>query len=410
MTVNKGLKTLSENTPDFSNQSLENAINELKIGWVAKSIQLDTDIENNIILTASQKNDLKDTINNIGYLNAGKFLGDLVRHSNTIIDGSILPVADGLEDEPQGNFLEILQLTQTIQDTIPEVFGVTPEEQSRSINDHVGTLNNIFSQSEDSTQPVFTSLKESITFINNASLATETALGTAIDNLSAFLNEVVGDSTDFQQTLNGFGTAVATANTNFDTALQAQPYAIKRTQMIADRDSVNTQVSLENTNLVGIRTYVETLTDNLAYSALAEDTGMRQVLINTSQNANFKQYFENYDLNEEYRNPLFDTDDDDEKESRIDTVLASRGLPDVTDFYDLASVANKALLDTRIDTKGFDGFSNEKIIETCVTQLGLDEYGDIFVKSERLLNNLNRRDRDIIKEQLDQNRDANTIS
>ena len=119
---------------------------------------------------------------------------------------------------------------------------------------------------------------------------------------------------------------------------------------------------------------------------------------------------ENYDLNEEYRNPLFDTEDDDEKESRIDTVLASRGLPDVTDFYDLASVANKALLDTRIDTKGFDGFSNEKIIETCVTQLGLDEYGDIFVKSERLLNNLNRRDRDIIKEQLDQNRDANTIS
>ena len=106
---------------------------------------------------------------------------------------------------------------------------------------------------------------------------------------------------------------------NFDTALQAQPYAIKRTQMIADRDSVNTQVSLENTNLVGIRTYVETLTDNLAYSALAEDTGMRQVLINTSQNANFKQYFENYDLNEEYRNPLIDTDDDDEKESRIDT-------------------------------------------------------------------------------------------
>ena len=30
MAVNKGLKTLAENTPDFSNQALENAINEIK--------------------------------------------------------------------------------------------------------------------------------------------------------------------------------------------------------------------------------------------------------------------------------------------------------------------------------------------------------------------------------------------
>mgnify|MGYP003317104697 CR=1 FL=1 len=69
----------------------------------------------------------------------------------------------------------------------------------------------------------FTSIRDSIIFITNASLATEALLETAIDNLSAFLNEVVGDSTDFQQTLDGFATAVATANTNFDTALQAQP-------------------------------------------------------------------------------------------------------------------------------------------------------------------------------------------
>ena len=34
MPIKKGLKTLVENTPDFSNQALENAVNELKIGWV----------------------------------------------------------------------------------------------------------------------------------------------------------------------------------------------------------------------------------------------------------------------------------------------------------------------------------------------------------------------------------------
>ena len=63
MTVRKGLKSLAESTPNFSNQALENAINELKIGWVSKSIDLDTAIANNTVLTTSQKNDVKDTIN-----------------------------------------------------------------------------------------------------------------------------------------------------------------------------------------------------------------------------------------------------------------------------------------------------------------------------------------------------------
>ena len=54
MTVNKGLKSLIESTPNFSNQALENAINELKIGWATNSIQLDTSIANNTVLTTSQ--------------------------------------------------------------------------------------------------------------------------------------------------------------------------------------------------------------------------------------------------------------------------------------------------------------------------------------------------------------------
>jgi hypothetical protein len=64
MTVNKGLLSLVENTPNFSNQALENAVNTLKVGWVIKSSSLDTDIQNNTVLTTSQKNDLKDDINN----------------------------------------------------------------------------------------------------------------------------------------------------------------------------------------------------------------------------------------------------------------------------------------------------------------------------------------------------------
>ena len=70
MAVNKGLKSIAESTPEFSNQGLENAINDLKIGWVAKSIELDTAITDSTVLTASQKNDLKDAIDNVPHINA----------------------------------------------------------------------------------------------------------------------------------------------------------------------------------------------------------------------------------------------------------------------------------------------------------------------------------------------------
>ena len=222
MPVNKGLLSLVENTPNFSNQALENAVDTLKVGWVIKSSQLDTDIQNNTVLTTSQKNDLKDDINNLTHVNIGRTLGDLIRHSATIIDATIIPLDDADNPTPS-TFLEILQNVQTIQGLIPELYGVTASDKSRGVNDHLGTLNNIFITTEDSTAPVFTSLLESINFIVTADLATETALETAYDDLRNFINGVVGDSTDFQQTLDTFATAVATAHTNFNNALAAEP-------------------------------------------------------------------------------------------------------------------------------------------------------------------------------------------
>ena len=78
MTVNKGLLSLVENTPNFSNQTLENAVNTLKVGWVQKSFELDSVIASNSVLTTSQKNDLKNDINNVPQLNLGRVLGDLI--------------------------------------------------------------------------------------------------------------------------------------------------------------------------------------------------------------------------------------------------------------------------------------------------------------------------------------------
>ncbi|MBC8435802.1 MAG: hypothetical protein H8D84_02330, partial [Proteobacteria bacterium] len=84
MTINKGLKSLVESSPNFSNQALENAINELKIGWVAKTFTLDTSIKNNNVLTTTQKNDARLTIHNQPHLNIGRYLNDLIDHTNTI--------------------------------------------------------------------------------------------------------------------------------------------------------------------------------------------------------------------------------------------------------------------------------------------------------------------------------------
>ena len=194
MTVNKGLASLADNQPNFSNQALENAVNTLKVGWVTKSFELDSVIASNGILTTSQKNDLKDDINNVTHLNLGRVLGDLIRHSATIIDGSIIPGNADITSGPngQGTFLEILGSVQGLQITIPSLNGVPASDKKRAVNDHLGTLNNIFLETEDSSVPVFTSLLESINFIVTADLATETALETAYDNLKAFINSVVG--------------------------------------------------------------------------------------------------------------------------------------------------------------------------------------------------------------------------
>jgi hypothetical protein len=409
--INKGLKSLSESSPNFSNQALENAINELKIGWVTKSINLDNAITNNSVLTSSQKNDVKDTINNVAYLNTGRYLNNIIRHTNKILDGSILPIVAGTEDFPQGTFREILQLVQGLQTSIPQLYGVSASEKGKSVNDHLGILNNMFTATEDSSRPTFTSLRESIVFFNNAGLSTETALGTAIDNLKGFIDSVVADSTDFQQTLNTFASAVATANTNFDSALQAHPYSVKRTQMIADRDAITTQLAKEQANILALRTYTETVNENMAFVGLADNEELRKLMAKVAQNSNWRTYFENYVTNQNGLNPIYNVDTDSDKSATIDQVLASLGLPDVTDFYDIPAVADKATRDVRIDTKGFDSLTAEQIITESCRQLKIDVSGrSIYDQSNRLLNNMNRHDRDTIADQLDSNESANTLS
>jgi len=413
MTVNKGLTSLANSTPNFSNQALENAINGLKIGWVAKSIELDTAITNNSVLTTTQKNDVKDTINNIAYLNAGRYLNDMVRHTNKILDGSIIPgnpeITSG--EDGQGTFREILQLVQGLQSTITEQFGVTPAEKNRDVNDHLGILNNKFTATEDSSRAVFTSMKEAITFINTGALAQDTAYQTALTNLKNFISSVVGDSTDFQQTLNTFASAVASAATAFDTPLQSGEYASRRTQLINDRNSIVTQQTLENSNITSLRTFTESLSDNSAYIGLADDPELRKLMAKVAQNSNWVTYFNDYEKNQSYSNPIYNTNTDSNKTSTINLVLESKGLPDVTDHLDLEAVANKTIRDTRIENKNYDFYSIEEIITKSCEQLGIPTANRLIEdQSKSLLTSMNKNDRDIVATELDQNEDANTLS
>jgi hypothetical protein len=411
MTVNKGLKTLVGLSPNFSNQAVENAVNDLKTGWVTKSFELDSTIASNTVLTTSQKNDLKDTINNIAYLNLGRTLGDLIRHTASIIDGSILPVDTDVPNPTAGTFTEILGSVQSVQGLVPLFYGVPASDINKGINDPLGTINNILLTTEDSTQPAFTMLKEAITFINNANFATETALETAYDDLKAFIQSTRDDSTDFQQTLDTFATAVATAHTNFNNALASEPYLTKRNQLLAGREKVNTQVSLEDTNLTGIRTYLQNLLDVQSNTGLASNQEMATLLAKVAQTPEWQEYYENYEQNFRNLNPIYTTQTDSDRSAIIDQVYTDSGLPDVRDSLDLIAVANKAKRDARIDTTGFDPLTAEQVITKACEQLGITTANrTIYTQSETLLNNMNQEDRDRIARALDLNESSNTLS
>jgi len=414
MTVAKGKKALYENDPNFSDQALENAINNLKIGWVAKSIQLDTAITDSTVLTSSQKNDLKDEIDNVPHLNMGRYLGDLLRHTKSIIDGTIIPVNDVAENPTPTKFFEIVGEIQSLQELIPSLTGESAESKNRGVNDHVGTLNNKFLETEDSSLPTFTSLEQTINFIDRAGLATDTLYQTAIDDLKTFVVELTGDSTDFQTSLDNRSNALQTAATNFDTALQTHPYDLKRNQLITDRNAINTQVSLESANIKSIRDFTETLAEKDAFTLLARDPAIRKLLTNVAQNTNWKSYYENYETNFQNLNPIYDDiSRDADRNVVVEEVLRSRGLPDVIDSLDVPAVANKALLGPYgLDSKGFgeEGVTGEVAITEFLTQLRLSTIGSVYQKSERLLKKLNDLDKELVEQELDANQDSDTIS
>ena len=427
MTVNKGLRSIAESEPNFSNQALENAINDIKAidkddGYlfIKSQFDVDTAIRDNTVLTTSQKNDALETLYHAEpHLQIGRYLTDIIRHTNTIIDGSIIPLDDAT-NPTASTFLEILQNVQTIQGLVPEVLGVPSSNKKRSVNDHLGTLNNIFLETTDSSAPVFTRLTRMMTLIRDTATAgggsSALAIGTAAvrysnTQLVSFLATLVADSTDFQTSLDNAVSQAAgnysSLNTRISDALAGDPIS----ELQAIREEINVQVALENSNLTDILTYVDTLSSNLSYSALAEDTELRKLMANVAQDTNWQTYFNDYEINQANLNPIYETDTDSDKSAVIDRVLADSGLPDVTDPTDLAAVAAKAKRDSRIDTANYDRYTVAQQITKSCEQLGITTASrTINALSGTLLNNMNQHDRDEIARRLDLNESVNTFS
>jgi hypothetical protein len=412
--IKKGLSTLVDISPNFSDQAIENAVDQIKVGWVIKSFELDALITANSVLPLSQKNDIKDTINNIPYLNLGRLLGDLLRHTKSIIDGSILPITDALNPTP-GTFEEILGSVQSLQGIIPLMNGGTAKDKSRSVNDHLGSLNNILLESDDgSTLPAMTMLKESVDFIVGFNLSNETALETAYDNLKAHINSLTDDSTDIEHRtplLTPLSNAVATAHTNFNNSLNTNTFLAKRDQLQLAEIKIEKQVSLENANLVTIRDYIKSLIDVQNYAGMGSDDEMAELLSKVAQAPEWVNYYKTYKDNFASLNPIYDTTGTADKKTLVDTIYTNSGLPDVQDPLDIFAVANKAQRDSRIDTAGFDRLNVDEIIIKSCQQLNISIADkEVYTLSELLLENMNDEDRRQISQALDLNQSADTLS
>ena len=423
MPIKKGLASLVNSTPEFSNQGLENAINEIKAidkddghQFILSQFLLDEAIHDNTVLTTTQKNDALETLANAQpHLQIGRYLKDVVRHTSTILDGTVVFLANP-DTEDTASFLEILSTVQAIQNLIPDLYGVPASEKSRDVNDHLGTLNNKFLETEDSSAPVFTRLKEIMQLIDTNSRNTSalnlaiTNAATANLNLRTFLAGIVADSTDFQQSLDNMVNLCTNKYATLNTRISEIP-GDPTTDLVAIREEINTQVALEKSNLAGIRTYSQTLNDVFTYTSLADNEDTRLLMTRIAQNPNWIAYFRDYQENSAALNPVYELLPGETRSGAIDRLLADAGLPDVLDSVDLEAVAEKAKRDPRVDTKNFDRLTVEQQITNACKQLGISvENRSILNQSDSLLSNLNKHDRDTVEKALDLNSETDTYS
>ena len=415
MAVNKGLKTLANNTPNFSGAATQALIDAVvtedsttnfasRVYYLIKKAEASPDITN------AQRTDLNNSLDTQSHLNIGRYLYDTEQQMANILNGS-LGEQDPNDDTPNtGTFLEHLASVQSFVSTIPTLYGVTADSLNKGLAGHFGTLNGTID-----TQ--LTMLKTVVDRITSFTLSQDTAYQSAVQAVSDFIDTMDGSSVADISTYNALLSAMESAASDFNTTLTAGYLSADRTSLVNVRTTINAQISLEQTNLGAIRTYEDNLADQYTYLNFASDDGTRALLIRASQNANWKSYFENYATNKNLDNPIYDTSESDSStESIIDRVLRLRGLPDVTDYVDIDSVAAKATRDSRLVGRltyasTITGSVSESIIKQACQLLSITVANrDVYAQSKSLLENMNQHDRDTVQGELNQYTDVNTLS
>ena len=305
----------------------------------------------------------------------------------------------------RGTFLEHMQLANSIESLVPSLFGNTADSMGKGVDDHFGTL-------RLSIRSDMNVIRDNVRSINNSSLATDTAYRTAMTNLINFLGSVKDDSTDFQQTLNTFASAVSTAQTNLDGALASEPYLTWKTAINNSRNTVNDQITKEVTNIGGIRAYVKSLVNTQSYVTLAENTKLNDIIKQSSGSTAWQDYYSKYEERKKDYNPIYNYTSDSSNTSTIEQVMRLRGLPDVLNHHDLVSVGKKLLKDTRLSSAiSNEGKTVEELIEKSCQLLGIEIEGrDVYSQSKLLLDNMNKHDVDSIKKELENSQATDTLT
>jgi len=402
--VKQGLRALANTSANFSNQAVQDAIATANIGFVTKTKTLQYLVDINSTLTDVQKTTIRASLNVQPYLNAGRYLQDLNNHTADMLQG-LLGEAD-TDSTTHGTFLEQLGIVDGIQGSYLYLYGEEASVANRGVNDHFGSLRGILDDE-------LLSIKQSVATITSASLATDTAFQNATQALINFVNALGDSSTLDVSTLNSLLSVYESAANNFNTILTGAAYSAQRANLIAARTAVNSQLSLEATNLGSVRSYSVILTRYMAYKGLAENDTIRDIIAKTAQSTAWQDYYKNYNdrfaqLNAKYEN----TAGDSENETIINNELRLRGLPDVKDYTNLPAVADKASRDTRlIGTVGFPGRGTADVIKKSCEQLGINITGrDVYGQSQGLLKNMNDHDRETVRLELENHQRANTLS
>ena len=409
MPVNKGLKTLANNAPNFSNAAVLALINSvLALSWIPiQKTMVDKSIASEIV-TNSERTALQSALNAQAYININNWLPPLNTHTQAILSGTLGEANSNGQttfdyNSETGTFLDHLASVQNLISSIPNLYDVTADSLNKGISGHFGSLAGTL----DST---LIELKSAMDLIVSHNLSQTTAYQTAMQNVSNYIDTLV-DSTAFNSsTWNNLITALTTAGNNFNTALTAGHLAAIRTTIVNAKSTIETQITLETTNLGAIKTYEDELSLIYRYINFAGDTDVSKLLVRASQNANWKSYFQNYNTNFQTINPLFVSEST--TDQKIDKVLALRGLPDVTQYLDLESVAKKALRDTRLASKVKNsGRTSEQVITDSCVLLAVNTTGrNVYTLSKVLLKNMNDHDRALVAIELSKHTDTNTIS